>query len=78
MGLKINIYAVDVYELSETLAQFYYVVKPKSSKDEENVISVYDRNTLINIRAAINRHLADAHRNIDTIGDKELKKPVGY
>lgn len=78
MGLKINIYAVDVYELSETLAQFYYVVKPKSSKDEENVISVYDRNTLINIRAAINRHLADTHRNIDTVGDKEFKKPVGY
>ncbi|XP_033739255.1 uncharacterized protein LOC117326606 [Pecten maximus] len=49
---------------------------PKSAS-EESEPAIYHRNSLISIRAALNRHLASCNRNIDIVRDKEFKRANG-
>lgn len=68
--------------LANKLSKFYAVVKPhrKPKKkretkalEVENNDQIYHKNTLINIRSAINRHLTDIGRGIDIVQDEEFK-----
>lgn len=65
-------------DLGEKLRKFYCEAKPKDVKKRENSMTVeqaaeYNKNTLKNIRAAINRKLCDVGRDLDIVRDKEFK-----
>lgn len=67
-------------ELASSLSKFYVETRPKTNtkkptNDHEDL--VYHRNSLMSIRAGINRFLADLHRNIDIARDKEFKTANG-
>ncbi|XP_021359223.1 uncharacterized protein LOC110454170 [Mizuhopecten yessoensis] len=67
---------VPVHQLAESLGKFYCEARPLP-KNENDVENLYHRNSLISIRAAINRHLSDIHRNVDIVRDTEFKTPNG-
>ncbi|XP_021340959.1 uncharacterized protein LOC110441960 isoform X2 [Mizuhopecten yessoensis] len=71
-GRPLDMAAVSVTDLAEELRKFYFGARPNKGSDH-----VYQCNTLINIRAAINRYLSDTHRNIDIVRDKEFKHANG-
>jgi hypothetical protein len=64
---------VDALTLAECLGRFYCEARPKSQNDQQ----LYHKNSLINIRSAINRHLANLKRQIDIVHDKEFKTANG-
>ncbi|XP_060083742.1 uncharacterized protein LOC132562993 [Ylistrum balloti] len=72
-GKPLDMAAVSVLDLAELLRKFYYGARPNNKRNEQ----AYHSNTLINIRGAINRHLANIHRNIDIVRDKEFKHANG-
>lgn len=60
------------------LRKFYCEAKPKESPSrKEKLLPVqadhYHKNTLKNLRSALNRHLQDLRRNVDIVRDKEFK-----
>ncbi|XP_061176184.1 uncharacterized protein LOC133185142 [Saccostrea echinata] len=64
--------------LAEKLRKFYCEAKPKSTSERTAELTVaqaenYHKNSLKNLRAAINRHLQDLGRSIDIVRDKEFK-----
>ncbi|XP_069131278.1 uncharacterized protein [Argopecten irradians] len=68
---------VTVDDLADSLRQFYAEARPKKTEMSADENQMYHKNTLINIRGAINRHLTDIHRDIDIIRDKQFKKANG-
>jgi hypothetical protein len=68
--------AIDAVTLSCRLSQFYCEARPKE-KHPNSQEPLYHKNTLLNIRAAINRHLADLKRNISIVKDKEFRTANG-
>ena len=69
-GEPLDMSTVDVQILADRLTKFYCEARPQKSDTEE----LYDKNTLKNIRGAINRFLQDIGRiNIDIVRDKEFK-----
>lgn len=60
---------VEVNTLQEKLAKFYCEARPQKGSKEE----VYHKNTLKNIRSALNRYLQDIGRNIDIVKDAAFK-----
>ena len=72
MGHEMDMETVSASVLADTMSRFYCEARPKNSEMKENVQeTVYHKNNLINIRPAINRHLADLKRGIDICRDKE-------
>lgn len=80
-GNEIDLASVDPLTLANSLGRFYCEARPQPKKSKEsesqNEEPLYHKNSLINIRAAINRHLADLRREIDIVHDKEFKTPNG-
>ena len=66
----VDMEAISSRDLADRLMRFYCEARSKSSE-------VYHKNTLINLRAAINRHLADLKRNIDIVKDPDFKTANG-
>ncbi|XP_033725030.1 uncharacterized protein LOC117315013 isoform X3 [Pecten maximus] len=70
---------IPIEQLADQLAKFYCEARPKNVDRRSGSLpvkqaEVYHKNTLINIRAALNRHLQDLNRDIDLVRDKEFKK----
>ena len=77
-GNPIDTASISAAELAEKLARFYCEAKPKDTdkrkeKMATNHAEEYHKNTLRNIRGAINRHLQDIGREMDIVRDKEFK-----
>ena len=66
-GQEVDFYFMTSVELAEKLRHFYAVAKPRKETD-------YHRNSLKNLRAALNRHLRDIGRDIDIVRDREFQK----
>jgi hypothetical protein len=62
---------ISVQELANMLEKFYCEVRPEKQGE------LYHRNTLVNIRGAINSKLANLKRNIDIVRDTEFKTANG-
>ena len=78
-GTTLDLTEVDKDSLSEKLAKFYCEAKPKDAEKRSTSMpmkhaEVYHKNTLKNLRAAINRHLQDMGHTIDIVNDKEFKR----
>lgn len=69
-GYPLDLTTVPPNELAEKLKKFYCEATPH---EKNNKFDVYHKNTLKNIRSAINRHLSDIKRDIDIVHDKEFK-----
>lgn len=85
-GATLDMQTVDVSTLADHLSRFYCEARPKGKLDDgdddgdndnEDDEPLYHNNTLVNIRGAINRHLADIPRNIDIVRDKEFRTANG-
>ncbi|XP_033759587.1 uncharacterized protein LOC117341836 [Pecten maximus] len=77
-GKEVDMSTITAAELDEILSRFYCEATPKNvEKRTENLPSqqaqVYHKNSLINIRGAINRKLTDLGRDIDLVRDKKFK-----
>ncbi|XP_056001561.1 uncharacterized protein LOC130048610 [Ostrea edulis] len=71
-GVEIDFFTIDAADLNSKLSKFYAEARPKiASITTEN--TEYHKNTMKNIRAAINRHLADLERDMNIVKDKEFK-----
>ena len=72
---------VEPLVLANSLGRFYCETRPQPKKSQSHEYTeephLYHKNSLINIRAAINRHLADLRRDIDIVHDKEFKTSNG-
>lgn len=60
-------------EIADKLSKFYCEATPQENEKKTVTGGLYHKNTLKNIRAAINRHLSDLNRNIDIVHDREFK-----
>ncbi|XP_052688916.1 histone-lysine N-methyltransferase SETDB1-B-like isoform X2 [Crassostrea angulata] len=82
-GATLDMQTVDVSTLADHLSRFYCEARPKGKLDDgddddnDDDEPLYHNNTLVNIRGAINRHLADIPRNIDIVRDKEFRTANG-
>ncbi|XP_048749546.2 uncharacterized protein LOC125661544 isoform X3 [Ostrea edulis] len=70
--------SINSQDLATLLTKFYCEAKPKPLNSRQNAFTAeaageYHKNTLKNIRGAINRHLQDLGRNIDIVNDKEFR-----
>lgn len=68
---------VNKEDLAEKLRKFYCEATPQQSTYREQKLpshqaNEYHRNSMTNIRSAINRHLKDIGRNIDIVRDQEF------
>ncbi|XP_062585459.1 uncharacterized protein LOC134247142 [Saccostrea cucullata] len=70
-GEPVDLEAISPSQLNSLLEKFYCEARPL--KDGE----LYHKNTLKNLRGAINRKLADLKRNIDIVKDKDFKTSNG-
>ena len=64
--------------LNESLRKFYSEAQPKNltsraQKMPEAQAAEYHKNSMKNVRAAINRHLKDIGRQIDIVKDTDFK-----
>lgn len=76
-GTTLDFEKVEIDELANKLRKFFCEAKPKESNKSKYMMDAqsgyYHKNTLKNIRSAINRHLQDIGRSIDIVRDKEFK-----
>ncbi|XP_069140542.1 uncharacterized protein [Argopecten irradians] len=77
-GHTTDMHDITAENLATKLKKFYCEATPRNvQKRNENLTEkqaeVYHKNTMINIRAAINRHLQDLKRDIDIVRDKQFK-----
>eukprot|EP00105_Crassostrea_gigas_P003620 XP_011416528.1 PREDICTED: uncharacterized protein LOC105320322 [Crassostrea gigas] len=70
-GFEIDFVTIEAADLNSKLSKFYAEARPKITT--ENNQSEYHKNTMKNIRAAINRHLSDLERDMNIVKDKEFK-----
>ncbi|XP_033726736.1 uncharacterized protein LOC117316304 [Pecten maximus] len=78
-GNKLDMAQYSIDELKEKLGKFYCEARPKNAKTNDQELkqvpnTEYHKNTLKNIRAAINRHFHDLNREIDIVNGNEFKK----
>jgi hypothetical protein len=87
-GVAVDLQTISPEDLSKKMKQFYCDARPSASKTPpkqrpktapgpKTTDGLYHKSTLINIRAAINRKLADLQRNIDVVRDKVFKTANG-
>nr|XP_022306586.1 uncharacterized protein LOC111112973 [Crassostrea virginica] len=80
-GCLMDMETVEPLVLANSLGRFYCEARPQPKKSQSHEYTeephLYHKNSLINIRAAINRHLADLRRDIDIVHDKEFKTSNG-
>lgn len=69
-GFEIDFVTIEAADLNSKLSKFYAEARPKITS--ENTQSEYHKNTMKNIRAAINRHLSDLERDMNIVKDKEF------
>ena len=77
-GHTADLTSITSEDLASKFWKCYAEIRPKpkdNSADPDN--REYHRNSLINIRSAINRYLADNKRHIDVTKDKEFKTANG-
>ena len=77
-GSETDFANVDAEELNSKLKKFYLEASPKDvGRRQKNMpeqqASEYHKNTLKNVRAAINRHLKDIGSTFDIVRDKEFR-----
>ncbi|XP_069120795.1 uncharacterized protein [Argopecten irradians] len=77
-GMETDMNNVTSEQLNDLLSRFYCEARPKNVDKRTGTLppqqaEVYHKNTLINIRGAINRRLTDLGRDIDLVKDKEFK-----
>ena len=70
----LNFEEVSKDELAEKLRKFYCEATPKPAEQRtktlpQHQVNEYYRNTMTNIRSAINRHLKDLDRRFDIVGN---------
>ncbi|XP_069107107.1 uncharacterized protein [Argopecten irradians] len=70
-GTPVDLTSVSAEDLAEILKHFYVAARPKSENE------LYHKNTLKNIRGAINRYFVDIGRNLDIVRDREFKQANG-
>ncbi|XP_061190313.1 uncharacterized protein LOC133198205 [Saccostrea echinata] len=70
-GEEIDFETISATQLNKLLEKFYCEARPE--KDGQ----VYQKNTLKNLRAAINRRLGDLKRSVDIVKDKEFRSSNG-
>ena len=72
---------VEPLVLANSLGRFNCEARPQPKKSQWPECTeephLYHKNSLINIKAAINPHLADLRRDIDIVHDKEFKTSNG-
>ncbi|XP_061190634.1 uncharacterized protein LOC133198584 [Saccostrea echinata] len=73
-GKELDMELVDPSTLSNLLSRFYCEARPKATNADE---TIYQKNTLKSIRAAINRHLSDLKRQIDIVKGEEFRATNG-
>ncbi|KAL3871615.1 hypothetical protein ACJMK2_039604 [Sinanodonta woodiana] len=78
IGKKLDLNTIRPDELSGHLRRFYAEAQPKNvssrvTKMPANQAQEYHKNSLKNVRAAINRYLKDNGKDIDIVKDKEFK-----
>ncbi|CAG2253459.1 KCTD1_15 [Mytilus edulis] len=66
-------------DLNNKLRHFYAEAKPKNTEKRAQSMpqehaGVYHKNSLKNVRAALNRHLTDINREIDIVKDNEFRQ----
>ncbi|KAL5018998.1 hypothetical protein ScPMuIL_004720 [Solemya velum] len=79
LGSETNFQEVTEEELDKLLVRFYAEATPKQNEKRERKLGTenaaeYHKNTMKNIRSAINRHLKNLNRNIDVVRDKSFRK----
>lgn len=78
-GQKVKFESINKEDLNENLRRFYAEATPKNVKNRaeqmgESLAGEYHKNSLVNVRAALNRHLKDLKRNeFDIVRDREFK-----
>ncbi|XP_062590519.1 uncharacterized protein LOC134252097 [Saccostrea cucullata] len=77
-GHIVDFMSINADELASLLTKFYCEAKPKQTNARQNSLpselaGEYHKNTLKNIRAALNRHLQDLGRNLDIVNASEFK-----
>ena len=75
----IHFQKVEVSEIARHLARFYVEARPKTKPKTVAEPMEYHRNSMINIRAAINRYIHNQNRSpsIDIVKDKDFKTANG-
>ncbi|KAL5022906.1 hypothetical protein ScPMuIL_002061 [Solemya velum] len=79
LGSETNFQEVTEEELDKLLVRFYAEATPKQNEKRERKLGTenaaeYHKNSMKNIRSAINRHLKNLNRNIDVVRDKSFRK----
>ncbi|KAL5018423.1 hypothetical protein ScPMuIL_004145, partial [Solemya velum] len=79
LGSETNFQEVTEEERDKLLVRFYAEATPKQNEKRERKLGTenaaeYHKNTMKNIRSAINRHLKNLNRNIDVVRDKSFRK----
>lgn len=76
---EIDMATISKDDLLRKLGQFSCEVKPQPQETDgqkaETKDQEYHKNTLKNIRGAVNRYLSDINRDIDIVNDREFKEP---
>lgn len=77
-GDEVNFENVDQKNLNEKLRHFYAEAKPKNTEKRLKSMSiehanVYHKNSLKNVRAALNRHIKDMGRDFDIVKDTAFR-----
>ncbi|ESO85625.1 hypothetical protein LOTGIDRAFT_155115 [Lottia gigantea] len=72
--------SLDPQILAQKLSKFYFSTKPKEIEKRFEVLDAslahnYHKNTMKNIRAALNRHLSDINSEINIVNDRRFKIP---
>ena len=78
-GQPLDFSAVEPEDLALRLRKFYCEATPKQTDARKRAVgdaqaTEYHRNSLLNIRAAINRHIKDLKRDVDIVRDKPFKR----
>jgi len=66
---------IPISDLAELLRAFYAETRPQVKKDDKGPVSEdYHKNTMKNLRAALNRHLRVLGRAIDIVKDRDFQR----
>ena len=76
--MLLDLHTIAAPLLNENLRKFYAEAQPKNLSNRSKTMpqehaAEYHKNSMKNVRAAINRHLKDIGREIDIVKDIEFK-----
>ena len=79
LNTTVDFQSISSDDLNNMLSKFYAEASPKSSEKREKELTEplaqeYHKNSMKNIRAAINRHVRDLERDFDIVKDKIFRK----